>query len=104
MTNTIDYSKLHQYLIKRGYRFNGAIAIREQGALMIDYVSPKSDDVAKKSVRAFVPVIDFDARKYDYRHIERIEGHVSYASGGKLIKVIEPDFDKPEWQQLRNED
>ena len=104
MNNTIDYKKLHEYLRKRGYQFNGAIAIREDGACMIDYISPKSDDVAKKTLRVFVPVIDFDTRKYDYRHIQRIEGHVSYASGGKLIKVIVPDFDSPEWQKLRSED
>lgn len=104
MNNSIDYSKLNEYLIRRGYKFNGAIAVRDEGACMIDYISPKSDDAAKKTLRVFVPVIDFDTRKYDYRHVERIEGHVSYASGGKLIKVIEPDFDKPEWQQLRSED
>ena len=104
MNNTIDYSKLHKYLIKRGYKFNGAIAIREECALMIDYICPKSDDVVKKSLRVFVPVIDFDAHEYDYRHIERIEGQICYKDGGKLTKVIEPDFSKPEWQQLRSED
>ncbi len=103
MNNTIDYSKLNEYLISRGYQFNGAIAIREEGVCMIDYISPKSDDVAKKILRVFVPVVDFDTRKYDYRHIQRIEGHVFYAGGGKLIKVIEPDFCNPSWQRLMSE-
>lgn len=104
MKNTINYFKLNEYLISRSFQFNGAIAIREEECMKIDYIHPNSSDDVKKVLRVFVPVIDFDTRKYDYRHIQRIEGQICYSDGSKLTKVIEPDFSKPEWQQLRSED
>lgn len=103
MKNRIDYSKLNEYLIKHGFKFNGAISAKGECAYIIDYIHPKSDDVVKKTLRVFVPVIDFESRKYDFRNVQRIEGHVCYSDGSKLSKVIVPDFNNPSWQRLMSE-
>lgn len=104
MNNSIDYSKLNEYLINRGYKFDGAISVLEEHVCMIDYICPNNESDDKRILRVFAPIIDFNAQNFDFKHIKHIEGHIRYSNGGRLVKVIEPDFSKPEWQQLRSED
>lgn len=103
MKNTINYSKLNEYLVKNGYKFNGAIAISEEECMQIDYIHPKSTDDVKKVLRLYVSVIDFEANKYDFDNVNRIEGLEIFKDGSTLTKVIEPDFNDPAWQRFRSE-